>query len=127
VRRTDPNVYFDWGNGSPAPGIDPDTFSARWIGQVQAIESGTYTFRTNSDNRVRLWVNGKLIINNWIGAVPGLHTGTIALVAGQRYRIRLEYEEDTGPAFLQLDWARPGQTDFASIPPSNLFSAPTVG
>ncbi|HKA08238.1 MAG TPA: PA14 domain-containing protein, partial [Gemmataceae bacterium] len=127
VRRIDPTVYFDWGNGSPAQGIDPDTFSARWRGQIQAVESGTYTFRTNSDDRVRLWVNGKLIIDNWTGAVPGIKTGTIALLAGQRYRIRVDYEENIGAAVMQLDWTRPNQTGFVSIPQANLFSAPTVG
>ena len=127
VRRIDPTVYFDWGNGSPDPAISPDTFSARWRGQIQAVESGTYTFRTNSDDKVRLWVNGKLIIDNWTGAVPGIKTGTIALLAGQRYHIRVDYEENTGDAVMQLDWTQPGQTGFVSIPQANLFSAPTVG
>jgi hypothetical protein len=127
VRRIDPTVYFDWGNGSPDPKISPDTFSARWMGQIQAVETGTYTFRTNCDDKVRLWVNGKLVIDNWTGAVSGIKTGTIDLQAGQRYRIRLDYEENTGSAVMQLDWTRPGQSGFVSIPQANLFSAPTVG
>ena len=58
VSRVDPTVNFDWGTGSPAPGIGADTFSVRWTGQVQAQFSQTYTFYTTSDDGVRLWVNG---------------------------------------------------------------------
>ena len=51
--------------GSPAAAIAADTFSARWIGQVEAQFTGTYTFYTQSDDGVRLWVNGQLLVNNW--------------------------------------------------------------
>ena len=60
VVRTDPTVNFDWGSGSPAPAIGADTFSARWTGQVQPQFSETYTFYTQSDDGVRLWVNNVL-------------------------------------------------------------------
>ena len=57
VVRTDPTVNFDWASGSPAAAIGVDTFSARWTGQVQPQFSETYTFYTQSDDGVRLWVN----------------------------------------------------------------------
>jgi PA14 domain len=44
LRRTDPQINFSWGKRSPSRRIAPDTFSARWTGQVQAPRSGTYTF-----------------------------------------------------------------------------------
>ena len=34
-----------------------DTFSVRWTGQVQPQFTETYTFYTQSDDGVRLWVN----------------------------------------------------------------------
>jgi hypothetical protein len=123
VSRIDGTVNFDWGAGSPVAAIGPDTFSARWAGRVQAVESGTYTFRTNSDDGVRVWVNGQLVINNWTDHAPTYNTGTIALQAGQKYDIVVEYYENTGGAVLQLEWQRPGQTAFAVIPQGNLFSA----
>ena len=54
VTRTDTMVDFDWGNGSPAPGIAADGFSVRWTGQVQAQLSETYTFTTMSVDGVQL-------------------------------------------------------------------------
>ena len=65
VVRTDPTVNFDWAMGSPAPAIGVDTFSARWTGQVQPQFSETYTFFTQSDDGVRLWVNNVPVVNNW--------------------------------------------------------------
>src|SRR5262245_23679220 len=123
--RTDPMVNFLWALGPPADPIGPDTFSVRWIGQVQAVESGTYQFRTESDDGVRLWVNGNLVINNWTD-----HAGTfdttpaITLIAGQKYDIRLEYYEAFGGSVVRLQWKRPGQTDFAIIPETQLLAAP---
>src|SRR5262249_41356394 len=65
LTRTDPTVDFDWGSGSPDASIGADTFSVRWTGQVQAPSSEIYTFTTTSDDGVRLWINGQLVIDNW--------------------------------------------------------------
>ena len=32
--RSDPQISFDWGGGSPAPNIPPDYFSVRWTRNV---------------------------------------------------------------------------------------------
>src|SRR5687768_601457 len=57
--RLDSTVNFDWGGGSPAPGIHSDNFSARWTGVIVAQSAGPYTFYTSSDDGVRLWVGGQ--------------------------------------------------------------------
>ena len=123
ISRVDGSVNFDWGGGSPAVGINVDGFSARWTGKIIAVESGQYTFRTYSDDGVRLWVNGKLIIDHWNDHSPAYDTGTINLVAGQAYSIRLEYYEKTGGASVALQWKRPGQTSFVVVPRSQLRAA----
>ena len=106
--RLDPVVNFSWGAGAPAPGIGPDTFSVRWTGQVRAKVTGTHTFSTTSDDGVRLFVNGQLVINNWTDHAPTENTGTIALTAGQKYDIRMEVYENGGGAVAQLRWSGPG-------------------
>src|SRR5262249_12032631 len=72
LTRTDATVDFNWGGGSPDQAVQADNFSVRWSGQVMAPVSGTYTFTTTTDDGVRLWVNGQLLVNNWIdqGATP---------------------------------------------------------
>src|SRR5262245_53224841 len=58
--RVDPTVDFEWGLGAPIDGVEADTFSVRWSGQVQPRYSEQYTFFTVSDDGVRLWINGQL-------------------------------------------------------------------
>jgi glucose/arabinose dehydrogenase len=126
VSRVDPTVNFDWGTGAPAPGIGPDTFSARWTGQVQAQVSQTYTFYTTSDDGVRLRVDGQLIIDNWTNHAAAENSGTIALTAGQRYNIEMEFYEDGGLATAKLSWSGPS-TPKQIIPQSQLYAgAPTA-
>jgi hypothetical protein len=107
--RTDATINFNWGTGSPDPRIGPDTFSARWTGQIEARFSETYTFITRTDDGVRLWVNNQLIIDRWVNQSPTDRTGTIALIAGQRYSIRMDYFENGGGAVAQLSWSSPRQ------------------
>ncbi|MFN2513920.1 MAG: PA14 domain-containing protein [Pyrinomonadaceae bacterium] len=70
VTHIDPTVNFDFGEGSPDPSIEPDTFSVRWTGQVQPEFSETYTFYTVSNDGVRLTVNGQVIIDNLTDHAP---------------------------------------------------------
>jgi glucose/arabinose dehydrogenase len=120
LTRVDPTVDFVWGSGSPSPSIAADTFSARWVGQVEAPVTGTYAFYTQSDDGVRLWVNGQQIVNNWTNHSTVENSGTIALTAGQRYDIRMEYFENTGAATARLLWSS-ASVPKAVIPSTRLF------
>jgi glucose/arabinose dehydrogenase len=109
-KRTDATVDFNWGNGAPIAGIAADTFSVRWIGQVQAEFTETYTFYTQSADGVRLWVNGQRLIDNWRTHALAENQATIDLVAGTKYDIRMEFFDNTGTAVARLLWSS------ASIP-----------
>ncbi|WP_193193627.1 PA14 domain-containing protein [Nostoc sp. MG11] len=122
LTRTDAGVNFDWGSGSPATSVGADTFSVRWTGQVQAKYSETYTFYTTADDGVRLSVNGQQIINNFVNQRPTESSGTITLVAGQKYDIKMEYYEDRYEGVVKLAWSSSSQTK-EIIPQSQLYSA----
>ena len=126
LNRTDPTVNFDWGNGSPDPSMGADGFSARWTGQVQAPVSGEYTFTTTSDDGVRLFVDGKPVIDNWGDHAPTDDSGTVALEAGRRYDIQLDFYENGGGAVARLQWSYPGQARQV-VPSANLFHAGNTG
>jgi hypothetical protein len=123
MTRTDATVDYDWGSYSP-PGIGPDTFSARWSGRVSPRYSETYTFYTTSDDGVRLWVNGQLIINNWTVHPPTENSGQISLTAGQQYDIRMEYFESDGGAVSKLKWSSPSQPK-GIVPQGRLYPTAT--
>ncbi|MCW5624231.1 MAG: Ig-like domain-containing protein [Burkholderiales bacterium] len=119
VTRVDPSISFDWANGVPAGGIGSDTFSVRWTGSILIPTTGAYTFYTQSDDGVRLWIDcgndGALdtadrIINNWTDHSTAENSGSCAtnLTAGVYYRFQMEFYENGGQAVAKLSWSGPG-------------------
>lgn len=121
LTRVDPTINFAWGTGSPSTKIAADTFSVRWTGKIIPLANTNYTFYTESDNGVRLWVNGQLIINSWAAHTLKEDRGTMSLSASQAYAVKIEYYENTGPATVKLHWSSPGLTKQV-IPASQLLA-----
>jgi hypothetical protein len=119
VTRVDPTINFNWGSGAPDPSIAADTFSVRWTGEIRPQFGETYTFFTTSDDGVRLWVDGVLVVDNWTIHASIEDSGTIALAAGQWYSIVMELYENTGVAVAQLDWSSASQARQV-VPQTNL-------
>lgn len=102
-----------------------NNFSARWSGNLIVPSTGTHRFQTQSDDGVRLWVNGVAMINNWTDHSPTLDTSAgINLAAGQSVSIVAEFYEKGGGAVMRLRWMPPGETGFVAIPPSQLVASP---
>lgn len=116
-------IDFNWGSSSPVAGLDSNTFSVRWQGQVEALHSEEYTFYTTSNQGVRLWVDGQLLIDNWEPHNTEEDAAAITLTAGQKYDLRLDYFEQFGGAEIQLEWSSPSQTR-QIIPATQLYSSP---
>ncbi len=109
VERVDPTVDFRWEDTPPAPSVAKDTFSVRWTGSVVPRYSETYTFYTQSNDGVRLWVDGKLLINDWNIHNTVENRGTVTLQAGRAHSLRLEFFENKGVALMRLHWSSPSQ------------------
>lgn len=92
----------------PAPEIK-DQFSVRWTGEIEPRHSEEYTLATLSNDGVRLWIDGKLIVDNWTGHSAAEDTGKIRLEAGKRYPIKLEYYQSGGNSVMKLYWSSPSQ------------------
>ncbi|MCB1094028.1 MAG: DUF1929 domain-containing protein [Verrucomicrobiae bacterium] len=125
--RTDHKIDFNWGTSSPyIAELGVDTFSERWTGWVVPDYTETYTFFTQSDDGVRLWVNGQQLVNNWTDHAPTENSGTIALTAGQPVAITIEHYENGGGATMQLSWSSP-RTPKQIIPERSLRTANPTG
>ena len=120
VMRTDRRIDFDWGTDAPDASMPADNFVVRWTGQVEPRYSETYTLRALSDDGVRVWVGNQLLIDEWQQQPPTASTATIALTAGRRYDLRVEYVDATGGAVAQLGWSSPSQP-FEVIPAERLW------
>ncbi|WP_250631599.1 fibronectin type III domain-containing protein [Rhodoflexus caldus] len=104
LTRTDANINFNWGSGSPMSGIPVNQFSVRWTGRISATASGVYTFIANTDDGVRLWINNVLIIDRWVNKSASDVSANFTMTAGVWYDFRMEYYENSGNAVARLDW-----------------------
>jgi hypothetical protein len=120
LTRTDPNLNFSWGAGSPDPLIGAETFSARWTGKIRPAFTETYTIQTLTSDGVRIWIDtdndglfedipSELVINNFTTHTLFADVGTVALVAERQYNIRVDYFENTGTASMRMFWTSPSQ------------------
>jgi hypothetical protein len=107
LTRIDPQIDFNWGDGVPDEAVGADNFSVRWTGQLEAAFTETYTFYARTDDGVRLWVEGQLLIDNWINRAPTEDKASIDLIAGQYYGVVMEYYDDTAGAVAELHWSSP--------------------
>jgi RHS repeat-associated protein len=97
--------------------------SASWRGRLQAPHSGAYTFYTFTDDGVRLWVNGVLIIDHWINPHVEWDTSQpVQLAAGQFVEIELHYFNGVGGSAMRLQWSSERIAQ-ESIPTSQLYPA----
>jgi hypothetical protein len=97
--RNDPAISFDWGFGSPAPGLPADFFSVRWSRQL-TFDSGTYRFQFRVDDGVRMYIDNVLVLNDWREGPPRDVFTDVTLFGTRNFRV--EYFERTGQAVIQM-------------------------
>jgi len=107
LTRIDPKIDFQWAGGEVDPAVGASNLSIRWTGDVTAQFTETYTFYTITDDGIRLWINGQLIIDNWTHHGDTEDRGTIDLVAGQVCSLEMEYFQAGGGSIMQLGWQSP--------------------
>ena len=109
VIRIDSSIDFNWGYGSPAPGIMTDRFSVRWTGWVTPLYSEMYTFYTTSDDGVVLWVDDVTVVDHWTPHQATEDMGSITLTAGVTHSLKLEYHDTINEAVIKLAWSSTSQ------------------
>jgi len=101
LTRNDANIDFNWGAGAPAAGLPADHFSVRWTRKLH-FPVGAYRFSVEVDDGVRLWVDDRLIIDQWHDGI-GSYSGDVYLAEG-KHEVRMEMYERTGDAKARLWW-----------------------
>lgn len=102
VRCEEAPLANDWGQESPAPGIDADHFSVRWTGRF-SFPASKQLFTATADDGIRLYVDGAVLIDAWRNQSRATHQAVHELSAGE-HTVTLEYYEHTVDAVAQLDW-----------------------
>jgi len=105
--RVDSNINFDYKAGSPDPRINPDNFSIRWTGKFIPPATQTYHLSVSSNDGSRLYINGKLAVDNWGNLSEKLKACKMRMEAGKAYDIKIEFNENGGNAVIRLGWKDP--------------------
>ena len=104
VTRIDPYVDLQLSHPDahalPVPDGMKD-FSVRWTGFLTPAQSGTYHLGLMGSMQ-RLWLNGKLIVDDAVGHDPNPQTTTVQLEKGHRYAVKVEYQ--AGGRTSKLIW-----------------------
>ncbi|HEX9971760.1 MAG TPA: glycoside hydrolase family 3 C-terminal domain-containing protein, partial [bacterium] len=76
----------------------------RWTGKLVPPQSGEYKIGVTTDDGVRLFIDGKKVIEFWQDRSPMSNIISMQLEKGREYEIRMEYYENAGGAFASLGW-----------------------
>ncbi len=102
--RNDVELDFQWLDRPPAEGLPADEFSVRWTRNL-AFESGIYRFHAMVDDGMRLWVDDKLVIDDWRDSP--LHEVVIdSIILAGSHNVRVEFYDRIHTAVLQVRWDR---------------------
>jgi len=108
--------------GTIAPGVQKEKFSARLTGKLTPQESGTHSFGLSSAGLTRLFIDGRLALDNWTQQTPGdTYFGmgstevvaSVEMIADRTYNLAVEYSSQDAPAIngLRVGYLPPIATD----------------
>ncbi|MGH9764245.1 MAG: glycoside hydrolase family 3 C-terminal domain-containing protein, partial [Blastocatellia bacterium] len=103
LTRIDPELGFTWPD-SPGPGVGADNFSARWTGYLKPDKSFKGWIGISSDDGMRVWIDDRLVIDNWRKGATAIETAPMEFKTGSEYRLKIEMWEGGGEARAELRW-----------------------
>ncbi|MGE5861514.1 MAG: glycoside hydrolase family 3 C-terminal domain-containing protein, partial [Ignavibacteria bacterium] len=103
VTRIDSMIDFTFGTFSPAPGVPEERFSVRWTGKIIPPDT-IHQIGINNDDGARLYVDGKLLINDWRDHGETASKAAVELIPGKEYEIVMEFYENALNADARLTW-----------------------
>ncbi|UCD50847.1 MAG: hypothetical protein JSW27_25395 [Phycisphaerales bacterium] len=107
MTRVDAQIDFEWSE-APGAGMNADRFAVKWTGELEVAFSEPYRFITTTDDGLKLWIDGRLAIDNWTLHGTTVDTSdAIVLKAGPGHTLEMWWFENNGGAVAQLSWESP--------------------
>jgi len=104
LTRLDGTIDFHWTLYGPTADFKTDQYAVRWTGTLQAPVSGNYKIGLEGNDGYRLYIDNKLVIDNWRKETYQTIAHPLSLVKGKQYAIRVEFYESAGNAHIRLLW-----------------------
>ena len=107
LRRREATVYEQWSRLGPAPGVPAENFSVRWTGWLVPPVSGRYLLHVSVDDGMRVWLNDRLLVNEWQIQSVSHFSVPVQLQAGRAYKLRVDYFQGPEYTRARLTWQLP--------------------
>jgi beta-glucosidase len=104
MTRTDRQVEFHWTLYGPGDNLTPDWYSVRWTGWLWPPGQGRYRIGVEGSDGYRLYLDGKLIIDQWRKGSYGVKMIDFDFDQNRSYLIKLEFHECVGNGKVKLIW-----------------------
>lgn len=104
--RVDKIINFAWEWDTPFDDFPKDKFSVRWKGFLKVDKTDNYTIDVSSDDGIRLYLDDKLVIDDWNDHAEMTNSYSLKLEADKFYKIRLDFYENGGAAICRLGLRR---------------------
>lgn len=112
-KTVDPKIDYAWPGpplAEPPAGLRSlDNFSGRWEGAIIAAEDGEHEIGVEGDDGFRLWLDGRLVVEDWRDAAMRFKGAKIVLGKGQRVAFKIDYYQGAHARGLRLGWRTPSR------------------
>jgi beta-glucosidase len=109
MSRTDATVDFAWGDMGISPQLLKN-YSVRWTGVLLPPETGDYSIGFTGQDGYRLWLDGKLVTEDWNVHHPAsTQSKRLHLEKGHPYPVKIEYFQDIRSSEARLIWSVPDE------------------
>lgn len=119
-RRTERQI--DWVGDHAALGIGwpADHFSSRWTTWLKAPKPGAYKLTVLSDDGVRLWLDKRLLIDDWVTGVR--QQSVLVNLSNHRHALVIEHHDVAEQSHISLHWEQLGGFAETIVPPEAFFT-----
>lgn len=106
IDRIDSTVDYSWRAGQPPIAATKDVYSVRWRGKLTPRFTERTTFLVRYDDGVRIWMDGKVVLDDWAGRyVIVAKKFEVDLTAGRPVDLKIEYFNGGDRGVMQMSWS----------------------
>ena len=103
--RDDEQISFSWGQSVPVSTLSKNEgYSVRWTRRI-SLDEGPYRFRVEVDGGVKVWIDGKTLIDAWTRVPNATHVGHLYFEGSGQHDIRVEYRNGSN-AGIRFTWEK---------------------
>jgi beta-glucosidase len=111
----DTSIMLSWYTNSPYQNVPANNISIRWTGKIVVPEDGEYTMSFTGDDGYRIWIDDKIVAEQWKDQAANTTYFKINLLKNKPCNIKIEYYQSKSEAVAQLKWSNYSEKEIDKI------------